>query len=227
MATTTLTAETIARVAKKIGYLKLKNGGFAIPCPRCHGTGVFRPFGVCFRCGGGRWEEVGHRTVLKNVRAELELEAQRERNGGKTDGELRWEAQQADLQAQRDRNGGLTDLELSEKQAKEEIARAAAAAEIALQAKADGAAAELATRYTPGTRQGFSGTITMRVSGPGKFGTWVLTKIKLENGDTAIYWNDLGDKGDAVSFTATVKEISTRNGEAQVVVQRAKLAQPA
>ena len=210
MATTTLTAETIARVAKKIGYLKLKNGGFAIPCPRCHGTGVFRPFGVCFRCGGGRWEEVGHRTVLKNVRAELELEAQRERNGGKTDGELRWEAQQADLQAQRDRNGGLTDLELSEKQA-----------------KADGAAAELATRYTPGTRQGFSGTITMRVSGPGKFGTWVLTKIKLENGDTAIYWNDLGDKGDAVSFTATVKEISTRNGEAQVVVQRAKLAQPA
>jgi hypothetical protein len=219
---TKLSRETITRVAKKVGYVVCTDGAFRRPCHRCSGTGVVRPWGVCFRCHGARLEGATAATVMKHVREELELEAQRERNSGKTDAELRWEAQQADLQAQRDRNGGLTDLELNEQQAREEIARVAAAAEAEKQAAADTEAAGLAQRFVPGARQDFTGTITMRVSGPGKFGTWVLTKVQLQCGATLIYWNDLGDKGDAVTFTATIKEISTRDGRAQVVVQRAK-----
>jgi len=217
----------VTRVATKIGYIIGKDGVARRPCGRCDGSGVVRPWGVCFLCHGAKLESVSRGTLLNHVVEELDLEAQRGRNGGRTDAELRYEAKQADLQSQRDRNGGLTDTELSERLARDEEARVAAAAKADEQAVADAEAAELAKRFVPGTRMQFRGTITMRVSGPGKFGTWVLTKVQLECGSAAVYWNNLGDKGDAVDFTATVKEISTRDGRGQVVVQRAKLAQHA
>jgi hypothetical protein len=39
-------------------HLRIKKLGFAIPCCRCGGTGIYAGYGVCFRCGGAAFDRV-------------------------------------------------------------------------------------------------------------------------------------------------------------------------
>lgn len=72
-----------------------------------------------------------------------------------------------------------------------------------------------------GERREFRGTVRFVTSGEGMYGRWYLTAIDTADG-VVLYWNHLGaERGDAVSFTARIKDHSERDGEKQTVVQRA------
>lgn len=217
----TITLEDLITFAKRWN-LKFDGHAFWGQCTRCYGNGNFAHYGVCFLCRGSRVSQRSMRHIRQQIKDAKILDAERERNGGKTDAELAREAYEAELQVQRDRNGGLTDAELEARRAEDARVQAEAEAAIAEKARVDAVAA----RFPVGERMEFSGVIDFQTTGYGHYGPWTLTKIKLDCGTDAVYFNALGEagKGDAVKFKATVKDVSARNGVPQVVLQRAKLA---
>lgn len=48
-----------------------------IPCSRCGGTGVFPPFGVCFKCSGSKFEFLDVRLYTKEEKASMDKAKER------------------------------------------------------------------------------------------------------------------------------------------------------
>lgn len=206
-------------------------------CQRCGGTGTFRwgagYSGTCYGCGGDGLREVSERRVehalaehARYLAEEARLAAQRERNGGMTDAEIKRAAAEAELQAQRDRNGGLTDAERDEADRKRQELLDLQRAQDEVEARGRAGVDALAARFTVGERYTFTATLERVIHGEGRLRPWTMSKLRAEDGTLLTYWNSLAcGEGETVTFKATVKEFKHYKGYAQVVVQRAKIVQ--
>ena len=182
-----------------------KGKPFALgPCTRCGGGGMFGPTmvfsGRCFACHG-----IGKQ--LRPLHTAKKLEQLNRANKRRQEKRQKAFRTQAEI-------WGIQRLRRSVRQgfwAIEEI-----------RAKATRQNAWIGE---PCDRRDFKGTVRFIASGEGKFGTWFLTVIDTDAG-TVTWWNafDNIEKGDKVTFKATIKKHDERDGEKQTVVTRAKIA---
>lgn len=216
-------------------------------CNRCAGQGGWSgwPGYTCFKCGGRGWleaklvslytaEEIDRLNAIR-AKKEANREAKAAKAAAKAAADL--EARKAelrqgeelfrDLEAFAAGNAFLSDIlakwptsGLTERQ------REAAATAIARKKEAATEGAKSAYVGNVGERLDFSATIKTMICRDGIYGPSYFHVMADDCGNVLIYSGSvcLGQRGESVSFKASVKDHASREGVAQTVITRPKLS---
>ena len=219
-------------------------------CPRCGGTGIFKWMtirglagGTCFKCGGARTILVNTRIYTIEKLAKLNAAADKRQAkrvaAAKVEAEAKAEkvARQTALWLTMDDNETVIEAarKLTENKFAAKMLDALSAwgsltpAQLgALKGTIAREEQNVASTFIGTVKERLDFTVTVeRVMGfPGEWGTTYINICRDGNGNVIVYKGTkvLAEKGEEVTFKATVKEHKGYNGTNQTIVNRPKVA---
>jgi len=215
-------------------------------CHRCGGAGRSDAWArtgyTCYECGGrGKWPEE-HKCYTKEKLDKLNAAAKAKRDKAEAERQAKYEARQAEhraaLEAYREENKVLLAraepyrersdmirdlLEKGEQYASLSDKQKAFLVSLISKIEADAGSEYLGEI---GERVRFRGTIEKVLSGESNSrwsAYWYITMIRTEAGHVIKYFNTIGEEGETLQFSGTVKAHEEYNGVKQTILQRMKV----